>query len=116
MSLSPIGNPAWKTVRGVRFAMQYGASLVAILVTNAALDEMELVPESGYLERRRQQTVEDFKGIQEVRGSPPLGSSEFKDLQSRVVTPAKPRAWLHYFLAPARGSQIQAMCEPTGRP
>ena len=51
MSLSPIGNPAWKTVRGVRFAMQYGASLVAILVTNAALDEMELVPEKGYLER-----------------------------------------------------------------
>jgi uncharacterized protein DUF1488 len=51
MSLSPIGNPAWETIRGVRFAMQYGPSLVEILVTNAALDEIELVPESGYLAR-----------------------------------------------------------------
>ena len=40
----------------------------------------------------------------------------FNGLPSHDVTPAKLRAWPHYFLAPARGSQIQAMCEPTGRP
>ena len=51
VSLSPIGNPAWETIRGVRFAMQYGPSLIEILVTNAALDEIELVPESTYLAR-----------------------------------------------------------------
>ena len=46
MSLSSVGNPAWDTVRGVRFAMLYGSTLVAILVTHAALDAIELV-ESG---------------------------------------------------------------------
>ena len=39
-----------------------------------------------------------------------------KGLVSIEVISAKLRAWMHYFLAPARGSQIQAMCEPTGRP
>jgi len=70
MSLSPIGNPAWKTVRGVRFAMQYGASLVAILVTNAALDEMELVPESGYLERfnKHRHAIEKVASSKHQRG------------------------------------------------
>jgi hypothetical protein len=28
MSLSSVGNPAWETIRGVRFAMLYGATLV----------------------------------------------------------------------------------------
>jgi hypothetical protein len=70
MGLSPIGNPAWKTVRGVRFAMQYGASLVAILVTNAALDEMDLVPESGYLERfnRHRDAIEKVASSKHQRG------------------------------------------------
>ena len=41
MSLSSIGSPAWDTVRGVRFSMRYGPTLVAILVTHAALDHIE---------------------------------------------------------------------------
>ena len=42
MSLSPVANPAWETIRGVRFAMLYGPTLVAVLVTHAALDNIEL--------------------------------------------------------------------------
>ena len=41
MSLSSIGNPAWETIRGVRFAMRYGPTLVDVLVTQAALDTFE---------------------------------------------------------------------------
>ena len=40
MSLSSVGNPAWETIRGVRFGMLYGSTLVAILVTHAALDDI----------------------------------------------------------------------------
>ena len=41
MSLSPISNPANETIRGVRFSMLSGAGLVTVLVTHAALDEIE---------------------------------------------------------------------------
>ena len=41
MSLSSIANPAWETIRGVRFAMQFGPTLVAVLVTTGALENME---------------------------------------------------------------------------
>ena len=41
MSLSSVGNPAWETIRGVRFAMLDGTTLVAVLVTHAALDDIE---------------------------------------------------------------------------
>jgi hypothetical protein len=41
MSLSSVGNPAWETIRGVRFAMLDGTMLVAVLVTHAALDDIE---------------------------------------------------------------------------
>jgi uncharacterized protein DUF1488 len=41
MSLSPVACPAWETIRGVRFAMLYGPMLVTILVTHAALDEID---------------------------------------------------------------------------
>jgi hypothetical protein len=44
MSLSSVGNPAWETIRGVRFAMLYGATLVAILVTHDTLDDIECAP------------------------------------------------------------------------
>ena len=46
MSLSSVGNPAWDSVRGVRFAMLYGPTLVAVVVTHAALDNIEL-PAAG---------------------------------------------------------------------
>jgi hypothetical protein len=41
MSLSSVGNPAWQTIRGVRFAMLYGSTLVAVLVTHNAVDDVE---------------------------------------------------------------------------
>ena len=40
--MTAIGNPAWETIRGVRFAMLYGPTLVAVLVTHAAVDGIEL--------------------------------------------------------------------------
>jgi Protein of unknown function (DUF1488) len=50
MSLSSFGNPAWNTVRGVRFSMLCGPTLVGVVVTHAALDEIESRPqEGGYL-------------------------------------------------------------------
>jgi hypothetical protein len=42
MSLTPVGNPAWDTIRGVRFSMLRGSMLVPILVTHAAVDDIEL--------------------------------------------------------------------------
>jgi hypothetical protein len=52
MNLTPIGNPAHETIRGVRFAMLGGFELVTVLVTHAALDEIEKRPENvGYLDR-----------------------------------------------------------------
>ena len=48
MSLLSVACPAWETIRGVRFAMLYGPTLVTIVVTHAALGEIEpVVPEVG---------------------------------------------------------------------
>ena len=41
MSLSSVGNPAWETIRGVRFSMLYGPTLVTIVVTHAALSGID---------------------------------------------------------------------------
>ena len=41
MSLTPIGNPAWETIRGIRFAMRHGSLLVPVLITNAAVEAIE---------------------------------------------------------------------------
>jgi hypothetical protein len=46
MSLTAIGNPAWETIRGVRFGMLYGSTLVPVLITHAAVDDVEL-PAAG---------------------------------------------------------------------
>ena len=53
MHLTPIANPPHETIRGVQFAMLGGAGLVAVLVTYAALEELEaLRPDTeGYLLR-----------------------------------------------------------------
>ena len=40
MSLTSFGNPAWDTIRGVRFTMLNGPTLVAILVTHDAVDDL----------------------------------------------------------------------------
>ena len=41
MSLESVGNPAWETIRGVGFSMMYGPTLVTIVVTHAALSEID---------------------------------------------------------------------------
>ena len=41
MSLTSIGNPTWQSIRGVRFSMRNGPTLVAILVTHDAIDDVE---------------------------------------------------------------------------
>ena len=41
MGLSPIANPAHKTIRGVRFSMLNGTILVPVFVTLAALNVIE---------------------------------------------------------------------------
>jgi hypothetical protein len=46
MNLSSVGNPAWETVRGVRFAMLRGSVLVPVLITHAAVAGIE-PPTSG---------------------------------------------------------------------
>jgi hypothetical protein len=53
MNQTSIGNPAHETTRGVRFAMLGGFGLVTVLVTHAALDEIEPQrPENAnYLDR-----------------------------------------------------------------
>ena len=53
MSLSSFGNPAWESIRGVRFSMLHGPALVAVLVTHAALDDIEYGShqQNGYLAR-----------------------------------------------------------------
>jgi hypothetical protein len=44
MSLQSVGNPGWDTIRGVRFGMLYGPTLIAVLVTHDALDDIERLP------------------------------------------------------------------------
>ena len=44
MSLASVGYPAWNTIRGVRFTMLYGQTLVPVLVTHDALDDVERDP------------------------------------------------------------------------
>ena len=41
MNLSSVGNTAWNTIRGVRFTMPYGQTLVPALITHDALDDIE---------------------------------------------------------------------------
>ena len=72
MSLSSISNPPHETIRGVRFAMLGGSRLVAILVTHAALEEIEAPrPEKeGYLGRfeRYRDKLEQIASSKHHRG------------------------------------------------
>ena len=53
MSLSSVGNPAWQSIRGVRFSMLNGPMLVVVLVTHDAVDDVEQATagDGGYLAR-----------------------------------------------------------------
>jgi hypothetical protein len=53
MSLSSVGSPAWQSIRGVRFSMLNGPTLVPVLVTPDAVDEVEpaISEDSGQLPR-----------------------------------------------------------------
>jgi hypothetical protein len=72
MSLSPIGNPAWNTIRGVRFVMRYGPTLIAVLVTNAALEDIERIPPGagGHLAcfKKHRDTFEQTASAKHGRG------------------------------------------------
>jgi hypothetical protein len=72
MSLSSVGNPAWETIRGVRFSMLYGPTLVTVLVTHAALREIEHVGSGvgGYLAcfAKHRDAFERVAGTKHQRG------------------------------------------------
>ena len=72
MSLSSIGNPAWNTIRGVRFAMQYGPTLIEVLVTHAALEDIERIPlgAGGHLAcfKKHRDTFEQTASAKHQRG------------------------------------------------
>jgi len=72
MRLSPVGNPAWDTIRGVRFAMLCGSTLVPILVTHAALDGIERAAAemSGHLAcfHKHREAIEQVASVKHQRG------------------------------------------------
>ena len=53
MSLTSVGSPAWRSIRGVRFSMLNGPTLVAVLVTHDAIDDVEtaMSEDGGHLTR-----------------------------------------------------------------
>ena len=88
MSLSSIANPACETIRGVRFFMLHGPTLVTIVVTHAALSEIEdIAPGVGghlaCLEKHRDafEHVADIKhqrGVVEETGAVIVQSGDLK--------------------------------------
>lgn len=72
MSLSSVANPAWETIRGVRFAMLDGSALVAVLVAHAALDniERERPGVGGYLAcfNKHRDAIEQVASVKHQRG------------------------------------------------
>jgi hypothetical protein len=53
MSLSSVANPAWQSIRGVRFSMLNGPSRVSVLVTHGAIDDLDAATsaDGGHLAR-----------------------------------------------------------------
>ena len=89
MSLSSIGNPAWETIRGVRFSMLQGVTLVAILITHDALEEMERLPPQpgGHLAcfNKHRETIEQVAITKHERGQHEEGGAvivEARDLKA----------------------------------
>lgn len=79
MGLSSIAQPAYETIRGVKFAMSSGGSLVPVLIMHAALQVIEWSPPGSgdYLARfekhrtRLEQIAEKkhARGLLEADGS-----------------------------------------------
>ena len=72
MSLVSIACPAWETIRGVRFAMLHGPTFVTVLVTHAALEDIDHVA-SGVGERlacfnKHRNAIEAIASIKHQRG------------------------------------------------
>ena len=72
MSLSPIACPAWESIRGVRFAMLYGPTLITVLVTHAALDDIDLATTrvGGHLAcfHKHRDAIEQVVNVKHQRG------------------------------------------------
>jgi hypothetical protein len=72
MGLSSVGNPAWNTIRGVRFVMRYGPTLIAVLVTHSALEDIEpiLPGEGGHLAcfKKHRDALEQAASAKHQRG------------------------------------------------
>ena len=88
MSLSAVGNPAWETIRVVQFAMLYGPTLVTIVVTHAALSEIDDVPpgvggDLACFEKHRNafehiENVKHQRGVVEETGAVIVQSGDLK--------------------------------------
>jgi hypothetical protein len=72
MNLSPVACPAWETIRGVRFAMLHRATLVSVLVTHAALDDIDRATTgvSGHLAcfHKHRNAIEQVASVKYQRG------------------------------------------------
>jgi hypothetical protein len=72
MSLAPVACPAWASIRGVRFTMQYGPTLVTVFVTHAALQEIDhaTMSEGGSLEcfHMHRDAIEQVASVKHRRG------------------------------------------------
>ena len=72
MSLSPVACPAWRSIRGVRFTMLYGPTLVTVLVTHAALDGIDHATTrvGGYLAcfHKHRDAIEQVASVKHQRG------------------------------------------------
>jgi hypothetical protein len=91
MSLSPVANPAWETIRGVKFAMLYGPTLVAVLVTHAALDYIEGPAPGlgGHLAcfNRHRDTLEQVANAKHQRGQLDEGGMVIVEVGDLKVVP-----------------------------
>jgi hypothetical protein len=72
MSLSPVACPAWESIRGVRFTMLYGPTLVTVWVTHSALDEIDQATTTvgGHLAcfRKHRDSIEPVASVKHQRG------------------------------------------------
>ena len=71
-NLSSVGNPPWDTLRGVRFGMLYGPTLIPVLVTHDALDDIERLPAEagGHLAcfNKHREAIEQAASTKHQRG------------------------------------------------